>query len=55
MFSNNDRSSMIGAETAQGNCYNLDELFAAIDREYFAGNMLKPRLIWRIDDYFNHC
>jgi hypothetical protein len=41
-----DLVAQIAAETAQGSCYNLDELFATIDREYFGGKMLKPRLIW---------
>ena len=41
-----DLVAQIAAETAQGSCYNLDELFATIDREYFGGQMLKPRLIW---------
>jgi hypothetical protein len=31
---------------AQGSCYDLDEMFATIDREYFGGKMLKPRLMW---------
>lgn len=41
-----DLLAQIGSETAQGNCYNLDELFTTIDREYFDGKMVKPRLIW---------
>jgi hypothetical protein len=41
-----DLVAQIAAETAQGSCYNLDELFATIDRDYFGGQMLKPRLIW---------
>ena len=41
-----DLVAQIAAETAQGSCYNLDELFATIDRAYFGGKMLKPRLIW---------
>jgi hypothetical protein len=41
-----DLVAQIAAETAQGSCYNLDELFATIDRAYFGGQMLKPRLIW---------
>lgn len=34
------------AETPQGNYYDLDILFHKIDREYFAGKMVKPRLTW---------
>jgi hypothetical protein len=41
-----DLVAQIAAETAQGSCYNLDELFVGIDREYFEGKMLKPRLVW---------
>lgn len=41
-----DLVAQIAAETAQGSCYNLDELFATINREYFGGQMLKPRLVW---------
>jgi hypothetical protein len=41
-----DLVAQIAAETAQGSCYNLDELFVRIDREYFGGQMLKPRLVW---------
>jgi SprT-like family len=41
-----DLLAQIASETAQGNYYNLDELFATIDREYFEGKTLKPRLIW---------
>jgi hypothetical protein len=41
-----DLVAQIAAETAQGSCYSLDELFATIDREYFGGQMLKPRLVW---------
>ena len=41
-----DLIAQIAAETAQGSYYNLDELFATIDRAYFGGKMLKPRLIW---------
>jgi hypothetical protein len=41
-----DLIAQIDAETAQGNCYNLDELFCAIDRAYFGGQMIKPRLVW---------
>lgn len=41
-----DLVAQIAAETAKGNCYNLDELFAMIDLEYFGGQMLKPRLVW---------
>lgn len=41
-----DLVAQIAAETAQGSFYNLDELFERIDREYFGGKMLKPRLVW---------
>ncbi len=41
-----DLVAQIAAETAQGSCYNLDELFTTIDREYFSGQMVKPRLVW---------
>jgi hypothetical protein len=41
-----DLVAQIAAETAQGSYYNLDELFERIDREYFGGKMLKPRLVW---------
>ena len=41
-----DLVAQISAETAQGSCYDLDELFATIDLEYFGGQMLKPRLVW---------
>jgi hypothetical protein len=41
-----DLVAQIAAETAQGSCYHLDELFAKIDREYFGGQMVKPRLVW---------
>lgn len=34
------------AEIPQGNHYDLDILFDKIDREYFAGKMVKPRLTW---------
>jgi hypothetical protein len=40
-----DLIAQVEAETAQGSCYDLDEMFATVDREYF-GNMLKPRLMW---------
>jgi hypothetical protein len=36
----------LDAETPQGNCYNLEELFVRINQEYFAGKMVKPRLTW---------
>ncbi len=44
-------------ENAQGTCYNLDELFDQVNREYFASSLVKPRLIWsRIKTYrkFGH-
>ncbi len=41
-----DLVAQIAAETAQGSCYNLEELFATINQEYFSGQMIKPRLVW---------
>jgi hypothetical protein len=41
-----DLVAQIAAETAQGSCYHLDELFATINQEYFGGQMIKPRLVW---------
>jgi len=40
-----DLVAQVDTETTQGSCYDLDELFAEIDREYFDGKMLKSRLI----------
>lgn len=34
------------SENPQGKCYNLDRLFQNVNREYFGGNMVKPRLSW---------
>ncbi len=34
------------AENPQGKYYNLDTLFQNINREYFGGKMVKPRLTW---------
>ena len=36
----------IDAETPQGDCYDLEELFEQLNQEYFAGKMVKPRLTW---------
>lgn len=33
-------------ENPQGKCYNLDLLFQTLNREYFGGKMVKPRLSW---------
>jgi hypothetical protein len=44
-------------ENPRGKCYNLDELFDKINREYFASSLVKPRLIWsQINTYrkFGH-
>jgi hypothetical protein len=41
-----DLIAQITAETGQGNCYDLDEFFTAVNQEYFEGKMVKPRLIW---------
>jgi hypothetical protein len=41
-----DLIAQITAETGQGNCYDLDEFFTAVNQEYFEGKMIKPRLIW---------
>ncbi|ALF54736.1 SprT-like family protein [Nostoc piscinale CENA21] len=34
------------AENPQGNFYNLNELFDQLNFEYFAANIVKPRLVW---------
>lgn len=34
------------AENPQGKYYNLDRLFHTVNREYFGGKMVKPRLSW---------
>ncbi|MCT7995965.1 M48 family peptidase [Laspinema olomoucense] len=34
------------AENPQGKCYNLDRLFHSLNRDYFGGKMVKPRLSW---------
>ncbi|MCT7955603.1 M48 family peptidase [Laspinema palackyanum] len=34
------------SENPQGKCYNLDRLFHTVNREYFGGKMVKPRLSW---------
>ncbi|MGB5633611.1 MAG: topoisomerase II [Waterburya sp.] len=36
----------LDAETPQGNYYDLEALFQPINQEYFAGEMVKPRLTW---------
>ncbi|MDJ0568647.1 MAG: topoisomerase II [Pleurocapsa sp. MO_192.B19] len=36
----------LDAETPQGNYYDLEVLFHPINQEYFAGEMVKPRLTW---------
>ena len=36
----------LDAETAQGVCYDLEQLFDRLNQEYFAGEMTKPRLTW---------
>ena len=36
----------LDAETPQGDYYDLEALFHKLDREYFAGEMAKPRLTW---------
>ncbi|WP_019505078.1 hypothetical protein [Pleurocapsa sp. PCC 7319] len=36
----------IDAEKSQGNYYDLEQLFANINRQYFANKMAKPRLTW---------
>jgi hypothetical protein len=41
-----DLIAQITAETGQGNCYDLDEFFTALNQEYFESKMVKPRLIW---------
>lgn len=45
------------AENAQGNFYNLHDLFDKLNYEYFAANLVKPRLAWsQINTYrkFGH-
>ncbi|BAY89176.1 MULTISPECIES: SprT-like family protein [unclassified Tolypothrix] len=45
------------AENPQGNFYNLNNLFDKINQEYFAANLVKPRLAWsKINTYrkFGH-
>ncbi|MBD2199894.1 M48 family peptidase [Calothrix anomala FACHB-343] len=45
------------SENPQGNVYNLDNLFHKINQEYFAANLIKPRLAWsQINTYrkFGH-
>ncbi|AFY44517.1 hypothetical protein [Nostoc sp. PCC 7107] len=34
------------AENPQGNFYNLNDLFDKLNHEYFAANLVKPRLTW---------
>ena len=34
------------AERAKGKCYDLDEIFEAVNREYLGGQMAKPHLTW---------
>ena len=41
-----DAIANIEAEIARGHCYDLDELFAKVNKEYFQGEMAKPRLTW---------
>lgn len=44
-------------ENPQGNVYNLENLFHKINQEYFAANLVKPRLAWsQINTYrkFGH-
>jgi len=36
----------LDAEVAQGKYYDLEVLFDSINQEYFAGDMVKPRLTW---------
>jgi hypothetical protein len=33
-------------DKAQGKCYDLEELFDRLNREYFASTLVKPRLSW---------
>ncbi|NER32826.1 MAG: M48 family metallopeptidase [Oscillatoria sp. SIO1A7] len=41
-----DAIANIETETSQGRCYDLELLFAKVNREYFQGEMAKPRLTW---------
>ncbi|PSB48382.1 SprT-like family protein [Cyanosarcina cf. burmensis CCALA 770] len=39
-------------DNAQGKCYDLEELFDRLNREYFASSLVKPRLSWtRLNTY----
>lgn len=45
------------AENSKGKCYDLDELFDKVNRDYFASTLVKPRLTWsQINTYrkFGH-
>ncbi|MBD2356843.1 M48 family peptidase [Tolypothrix sp. FACHB-123] len=45
------------SENPQGKFYNLDNLFTKLNKEYFAANLAKPRLVWsKINTYrkFGH-
>jgi hypothetical protein len=41
-----DLITEIISENPQGKCYDLDNLFAKVNSEYFAGALVKPRLTW---------
>lgn len=41
-----DSIAEVASETPQGRYYNLKELFANINRNYFASKMSEPRLTW---------
>jgi hypothetical protein len=52
-----DLIAQASEEKSQGKCYNLEELFDKVNREYFASTLAKPRLAWsKINTYrkFGH-
>ncbi|AFY91223.1 hypothetical protein [Chroococcidiopsis thermalis] len=41
-----DSFASANRDKAQGKCYDLEELFDRLNREYFASTLVKPRLSW---------
>ncbi|MDZ4877369.1 MAG: hypothetical protein CLLPBCKN_006804 [Chroococcidiopsis cubana SAG 39.79] len=41
-----DSFASANRDQAQGKCYDLEELFDRLNREYFASTLVKPRLSW---------
>ncbi|MBD2305664.1 M48 family peptidase [Chroococcidiopsis sp. FACHB-1243] len=41
-----DSFARANRDKAQGKCYDLEELFDRLNREYFASTLVKPRLDW---------